>query len=411
MRTKATSRVLLVTALTVAGLGPMMNQARAQSIMLTPETLLISRIRGHMRDVLLAQPDYTCMETVERTRESPGGGPEVEDTLRLEVALVGSREMFAWPGSDEFEDTEVRDLVTTGMFGNGNFALYAEMLFLGYGPKFEHQGETEIRDRKVVRYDFTVPRESSGYTLRMDDRKEVAGYHGSIYADAETLDLVRLEFHADDIPPELGLTAAEDRVDYDQVAIGEDTFLLPVESRLMMSSPNSVARNRVRFSSCRKFQGESQLVFLDPDFAGLEEEAEPVREVEIPKGIRLGMILTSEIDLRSSAIGDAAEAELDRAIERDGEVIVPKGAIASGRIVRLDRTAGYYILGIRFTDLEWPGSHARVTPVFEQFGLSRNPLNGGNEIRYDTRGLEGYMFIQRPGTQRLQNVLTFWRTI
>ena len=65
------------------------------------------------------QPDYTCLETVERTRRSPGGATQVEDTLRLEVALVGDKEMFAWPGSKEFEDTEVTELVTRACSATG----------------------------------------------------------------------------------------------------------------------------------------------------------------------------------------------------------------------------------------------------------------------------------------------------
>src|SRR5690349_7792012 len=91
---------------------------------------LFTRIREKMSDVLLRQPNYTCTETVERTSQTPAGRSIVGDTLRLEVALVDGKEMFAWPGSKEFEDRKLRDLVPTGMFGNGNFAIYARILFL-----------------------------------------------------------------------------------------------------------------------------------------------------------------------------------------------------------------------------------------------------------------------------------------
>ena len=75
-----------------------------------------------MVEMLARQPNYTCLESVER---SVRGGKDREyrtvDTVRLEVALVDNKEMFAWPGSKEFEDTDIRTFVPTGMFGNGDF--------------------------------------------------------------------------------------------------------------------------------------------------------------------------------------------------------------------------------------------------------------------------------------------------
>src|SRR5579864_9042692 len=98
---------------------------------------LLPRIREKMASILQRQPDYTCTETVERTRQVLASGARIEDTLRLEVALVDGKEMFAWPGSKEFEDHDLRDLVATGMFGNGNFAIYARILFLDNVAIFE----------------------------------------------------------------------------------------------------------------------------------------------------------------------------------------------------------------------------------------------------------------------------------
>jgi hypothetical protein len=66
--------------------------------------------------------------------------------------------MFAWPGSKQFEDREVGELVSTGMFGNGNFAIYARILFLTNAPVFEDREETQLGGRPAWRYDFRVSR-------------------------------------------------------------------------------------------------------------------------------------------------------------------------------------------------------------------------------------------------------------
>src|SRR5579862_5694193 len=102
-------------------------------------------------------------------RHTPQGSV-VEDTLRLEVALVEGKEMFAWPGSKEFEERRLGDLVPTGMFGNGNFAIYARILFLDNIATFEDRGETLWNGRPARRYDFRVSRFNGGQRLRVDNR-------------------------------------------------------------------------------------------------------------------------------------------------------------------------------------------------------------------------------------------------
>src|SRR5581483_10740607 len=148
-------------------------------------------------------PDYTCLETVERTEQSGANRSRVEDTLRLEVALVEGKEMFAWPGSRQFEDRELRDLVSTGMFGNGNFAVYARILFLTNLAVFEYQGEADFNGRPAVVYRFRVPRSANAHRLRVNEREAVVGFHGSFYADSDSLDIRRVEVVAEDIPEEL----------------------------------------------------------------------------------------------------------------------------------------------------------------------------------------------------------------
>ncbi len=234
-----------------------------------------------MAGILQRQPDYTCTETVERTRQAVGSRERVEDTLRLEVALVDGKEMFAWPGSKQFEDRDLGDLISTGMFGNGNFAIYARILFLTNLAVFEDRGEAQLDGRPAWRYDFRVSRANGGSRLRVDGREAIVGLHGSFYADPMTLDVRRMEVDAEDIPADLKVLDAETIVDLGRLRIGDEDFLLPVESQLMMAMPDVVDRNAVRFSSCRKFTGESTLLFNDPVLAEASAPAAP-KEVEIP---------------------------------------------------------------------------------------------------------------------------------
>ena len=181
----------------------------------------------------------------------------------MEVALVDGKEMFAWPGSRKFEQTDLRSMVTTGTFGNGNFALHARAIFISPSPTFEYRGEWQLDGRTSLRRDYRVPLFLSGYQIRVAEKEATVGYHGSFYADPETLDVRHIQVIADDISVELGLAETTDTMDYGRLPIGDAEFLLPVSSQLTWRCVSG-SRNDVRLHTCRQFTGESVLSFGDP---------------------------------------------------------------------------------------------------------------------------------------------------
>src|SRR5258706_13388334 len=106
--------------------------AAALHAQISADLELLTKIRFHELDQLRGQPNYTCVETVERSQRAASTRKyTLLDTLRLEVALVGPKELFAWPGAKKFEDMELSDMVGRGAIGNGAFALHARAVFEG----------------------------------------------------------------------------------------------------------------------------------------------------------------------------------------------------------------------------------------------------------------------------------------
>jgi hypothetical protein len=355
----------------------------------TPEAF--DRIRARMAEHLAHQPNYTCLETVERTHQDRGGG--VQDTVRLEVALVDGNEIFAWPGSKKFEDRGVHQLITTGMFGNGNFALFAHIVFDTNLPDFEFRGDATIDGQRVVRYDFRVPRQRSQYRMRIDLREDLVGFHGSFYADRDSGEIRRLEVSADDIPPRLSVISSDDRIDYGRVRIGDEDFLLPVASELNMKLAVEEDRNSVRFSACRRFIGTSEVSYTAPTDANL------------PTNTILELELRDDLDLSKGAVGDPVQAVLRQAVAG-----VPKGAVAAGRIVKLDRRDGFFRLRIDFQDLDWPGAHANLKATLTNVG----PVSSADAGQPGAASVQaddgGEIVIVRPGPSPLKGIVMFWRT-
>jgi len=164
----------------------------------------MSRIRQAIKRHLDNMPNYTCLQTVERYQKFPGAEQEsLIDVLRLEVGYVAGKEIFGWPGSSQFEDSELRSLVTTGAFSTGEFTLHARSIFLGDGTMFRGGGEVDLEGQRVLRFDYVTPNLRSGYKLRNPEKNigAVVAYHGSIWARKDNFELLRISIETDDIPP------------------------------------------------------------------------------------------------------------------------------------------------------------------------------------------------------------------
>lgn len=381
---------------------------------LSPESLLLARIRYHMSENLKRQPNYTCLETVERSRRPKGGRGQVQDTLRLEVALVNGKELFAWPGSKKFEDRDFRELITTGTFGNGNFAIFAHAIFMSNSPTFTYRGETTLKGSPAVKFDFRVWRAQSGMNVRVNTREGVIGYYGSFWADPQTLDAKRIEITGDEIPKELELEATSDWVEYARVPIGGEPFLLPVEGGLEMAMKESVSRNVIRFSNCREYTTTSVVSFTEvlPDGGtpAPSPSSEP-QEVDLPGGTQVNLALAEDLDLSTAVAGDAVMAELKSDIKQNGRVLVKKGAIARGRITRVEKHEDHIGLGLTFTDLDWGSSHAALKVYLHGvLGVPAPTLRTRPQPVYIPRTGEGIVLIRTGQRKLARGILFYWST-
>ncbi len=340
-----------------------------------PWVLDLARVKVKMTEHLTRLPNYTCTQVIERSVRRAGSRKfELLDTVRLDVAMVEGKELFAWPGAGRFEDREISELVRGGAIGNGNFALHSRAVFMGSAPVFRFSGKEVLGGRTLLRFDYTVAQFRSGFTVRVGEATAVVGYHGAVWADAESHEASRLEVHADDIPPRLGLKSTGIGMDYSRMRIGEADFLLPAASEMtMVDNHGAVSRNRLHFSGCRQYAGESVISFGDPPPSAPPPRPPPAA-IEMPAGTRLEIELTSTIDTKTSAVGDPVTGVLAKDARWKGRLLAPKGVAVSGRVVMLERRMGhlgrtpsaYYLVGVEFDKLESDLGQAEFTGVLDE---------------------------------------------
>ncbi|MGC4055318.1 MAG: hypothetical protein QM757_41315 [Paludibaculum sp.] len=301
---------------------------------LTADTILMARIRSVVSQMMARMPNFTCVETIERSRrEQMSKKFQLLDTVRLEVALVDGKELYAWPGANKFEESDVRQLVGgQGAIGTGDFALHAKSIYFSGNAKFDYKGQETVNGRPAHKFDFRVPRTGSYYIMRVGTAEGEVGYSGTVWNDAETLNLVRIEMNIDEIPPQVPLKLGHKLLDYAPVPIGAETFILPVGMDMSLTAMDGTeSRNRTLFSSCRQYSGESTLIFEDPPPDTAAPKPAPV-VISLPEGLAVALKLTTSVDLGKSVVGDSVKFEVTKNVERQGTVLLPKGAVVQMRI-------------------------------------------------------------------------------
>src|SRR5260370_26735062 len=148
----------------------------AQSSGLPTEILLLSRIKRQAKQDLARVPNFTCLETIERTSRTSESKPfGAVDVVLVEVAHVGDRELFAWPGAARFDSPDLSPMIGSGMVSNGEFVSHARSVFVGDFGVIRYVGIEEVRGRPAARYDYEISTAFSGYTVHNAGRASVVG--------------------------------------------------------------------------------------------------------------------------------------------------------------------------------------------------------------------------------------------
>jgi hypothetical protein len=230
---------------------------------IAPEILHLARIQSKAKLGLSSIPAYTCSETMSRSnRANSRSNFHYEDVLKLEVAEIGGKELFAKAGESQFTDDGLRKYAGKGLIATGMFYHLALTVFGSAAPRFQYVGPKKIKGRRTYQYDFTISPLFANYHLNFNYHEAQCGFKGSLWADEQSLDLMRMHFEATDVPPELLLRSAITEIDYTRASLDGKTYLIPSSAEINTVLLNgNESRNQIRFSNCRKYGVESTITF------------------------------------------------------------------------------------------------------------------------------------------------------
>jgi hypothetical protein len=322
---------------------------------------LLPPIQHHVAEYVAGLPNYTCTETVHRF-ERPRRLKDFQtiDTIKLEIAVLNGTEHFAWPGSTQFEDKDLPDLLGGGhgALTKGDFVMHARNIFLRDQAVFSSPRAENFGGRTAIRLDYAVPLEKSNFEIGADGQKAVVGYKGTAWVDENTLQLLRISIEAEGIPSRVRVRSLRSEINYAMVQLGDAQVLLPSSSQYTLQHTSRVdLSSRIEFSGCRQYAATSNLSF--DDAAPVSGTMQNSAEAPLPAGVVLPLRLAAAIDSDTAAVGDAISAVTTRSVLLVGGLAFPAGTTVRGRIRKMERhfePAPYFVVGLEFNQLEL-GSH------------------------------------------------------
>ncbi len=121
-----------------------------------------------------------------------------------------------------------------------------------------------LQTRRTIVYEYELKLPYSHLTLSDRILSANVGSRGRIWIDRETNRVLRFEQIFTEIPSDFPINAASTLIDYDWVTIGENRFVLPTRSEVLITAINKrqvvQSRNEIRFRGYQKFGAELKVI-------------------------------------------------------------------------------------------------------------------------------------------------------
>jgi hypothetical protein len=260
------------------------------------QAAIMDEVRKYALSYSRQLPDFICTQVTRRfAAPAPGtrggGRADSEPSFQLLDTLTSRLSYF-----EQKEDKKlvlINNTLTTqdyktlgGSTSTGEFGSMLRDIFeYGTQAHFEWDHWATLRSRLAMAFAYRVEQARSQWHINFDRRLDIVpAYHGLVYVDDKTHEILRVTLAAEGIPADFPVKVADTTLDYNYQDISGHTFLLPYTARTLMSAEGYLTRNDEEFRIYRKYQVESELKFDDatppplPEDQNKEQPPAPVKK-------------------------------------------------------------------------------------------------------------------------------------
>jgi len=230
------------------------------------QAAVIEKVRDQALRYTKQLPNYICIQRTRQMIQRPVVGQALRggvDLIEEQVSFVDNRETrrvlslnghpVAADGPDQQRGTPSR----------GEFGAILEVIFDPQtAANLKWERTTKLDRRPVYVFSYRIP-QSKGYTLTETKQRIQVPYEGLVYADAETLMVVRIEMKItpQDIPKNSQYVNAALTLDYKPEQVAGHESILPAHYMLRYQMRDGMAWYIAEYTNYRKFSADATIEF------------------------------------------------------------------------------------------------------------------------------------------------------
>lgn len=214
-------------------------------------------------------PNFTCIRTTKHM-VAPAATHRwhEEATVAYELSYYGRDERYRLLTADGVPVKKVpRSSTAEGWLEmNGNFGWILKELFApGVHPHFQWDGWQMVQGKRGMVFSYRIALAESHATQSIcagrlfftSCKDKNYGFHGLLFIDAASLDILRISDTPEDLPPNYAQGIST--VDYGRVTVAGSEYLLPIADSIETYNGKILFRNDSTYTDYRRFTSESTL--------------------------------------------------------------------------------------------------------------------------------------------------------
>jgi hypothetical protein len=212
-------------------------------------------------------PDFICTQRTKRSEDDTGKGRrwKQRDTLEIEFSFVGHRPSWKLLKLNGRPSHLQYDQFRTGFLSEAIlqfFSLPGSLFGAEVATAFEWNRWDTLGGQRMAVFSLRVPEATSLLAFSNDEGRRITGFHGLLYADPVTAQVMRLEILSD-LPPDFPVQESTVDVDYGDVSIGSQAFFLPVRAVVQARIAGRLVRNETEVVRYQKYAADAKVTFSD----------------------------------------------------------------------------------------------------------------------------------------------------
>jgi len=229
---------------------------------------ILKEIQEHALNYTNSLPNYICTQVTKRHIDPTGTESwKLADVITETLSYVDHKENYKVVMINN--DMVTKDVPREKLGGAKSSGEFASILHTIFDPEtqteFAWERWTTLEGRKnyvftfrVVQHRYSIMHEGSKRTISV-------GFHGSVFADEKTKQVMRVTMECDGIPADFPIQSVKLGLYYAMVDISGQEFVLPSQSTVQSREGKYLAKNEVSYHNYHKYSADASISFGGDD--------------------------------------------------------------------------------------------------------------------------------------------------